>query len=92
MNAQTENDDAPVRVIFRKWKDSGTVIALFPGLPADRRGNIQCYEHIGQHGAAWYAGVIAETRPAKPEEYESLRRELEAAPYNYRLAIRRRAR
>jgi len=25
-------------VIFRKWKDIGTVIALFPELPADFNG------------------------------------------------------
>ncbi len=88
MNAQPENDNAPVRVIFRVWKDSGTVIALFPDIAADRRGNIQCYEHTGQHGAADYGHVIEKTRPATPEEYAPLQRELQRIGYN--LTVRRR--
>lgn len=30
----------------------GVVTALFPRVPADNRGNILSYAHIGQHGAA----------------------------------------
>jgi hypothetical protein len=35
-------------VVFRKWKDSGTVIALFPELPSDIHGSYcVAYEHVG---------------------------------------------
>jgi hypothetical protein len=30
------NDDETL-VIFRRWRDTGTIIALFPALPADLR-------------------------------------------------------
>jgi hypothetical protein len=80
-------------VVFRKWyrrSDGNGVIALFPGL-AWRNGMVQSYEHVGQHGAADYAGVISRTRAAKPAEYAALLRELESEPFNYRLDVRRRA-
>jgi hypothetical protein len=81
-------------VIFRVWdkRDGGGVIALFPHLPGTVFDSRSCmsYEHVGQHGPADLAGVISRTRPATPEEYEPLRRELERAPYNYELDIRER--
>ena len=82
----------PTRVVFRKWKDGG-VIALFPDIAEDRRGAryaCSCFEHVGQHEAADPDVVIRATRPATPEEYAPLKRELESAPYFYRLAVRRR--
>ena len=81
----------PDRVVFRVWDRNGQVIALFPDLVETYRGEVRCYEHIGQHGIAHYRTVIELSRPATPEEYEPLRRELESAQYNYRLAIRQRA-
>lgn len=75
------------RVVFRRWKDGG-VIALFPHMP-EGRGLVNSYEHVGQHGAADYHGVVRETRPAKPAEYASLLRELKRVGYNP--CIRRRA-
>ena len=84
--------EQPTAVVFRVWNHkpdkgfNGDVIALFPSLP-EYGGNVLCYEHIGQHSAADYARVIECTRPAKPEEYASLRRELEAAPYRYNLRV-----
>lgn len=80
------------RVIFRKFKDDGAVIALFPDLPGDSNpATCESYMHVGQHGAAELLGVIYElTFPAGPEQYAALKRELEAPPYGYRLQVIRR--
>jgi hypothetical protein len=81
----------PVVVVFRTWRaHPRTVIALFPQIDAGR-GMCSSYEHMGQHGGADYAGVIARTRRAEPDEYAALKRELEAAPFGYRLIVRKRA-
>lgn len=53
-------------VILRRWKgkDGGDLIALFPEVPADTYGRaVMSYVHVGQHGAADYNHVIAETKP-----------------------------
>jgi len=85
------------RAIFRVWKRTrdtrpgfvGSVIALLPDLPANASGAITSYEHVGQHGAADYAGVMAETRPATPDEYARLLRELTQRGYQVRVCARR---
>jgi len=70
------------RVVFRKWRDTGSVIALFPEIPTDLQGwYCEAYEHVGQHGGADYHGVIRATRPAKPTEYRSLANELDGIGY-----------
>ncbi len=82
--------DEKTIVVFRVWKDeSNTVFALFP---EDKASDYYCssYEHIGQHGGADYTGCIQRSRPATPQEYAALKRELESSPYHYRLAVRRR--
>lgn len=85
------------RVIFRAWrakKDQswGAVIALFPDETRERRpGMCLCYEHVGQHGDGAYAMIMRRTRIALPHEYADLRRELESAPYSYKLVPVRRA-
>jgi hypothetical protein len=89
----TRADDVPVPVVFRIWpaKQGGDVIALFPTLPGDNKvGSVSSYQHVGQHGPADYTHVIAATRPATPEEYAPLAREL--AQVGYLLRVRRRAR
>ena len=69
-------------VIFRVWTGKpGTVIALFPGIQADNSGNWLSYEHNGQHGAASPDLWHRRTRPATPEEYAPLKRELEGRGY-----------
>lgn len=86
-------DAAPERVIFRKFLGSwtnGEIIALFPDIPDGRPGMVQSYMHAGQHGAAsmdLIGGEPRTTRPAKPGEYAALKAELEAKPYEYRLAV-----
>jgi hypothetical protein len=79
------------QVIFRKWpRYQGDIIALFPCEPATSDVyTCESYEHVGQHGAA-SLDVIYRTKPAKPEEYADLKRELESAPYYYHLDVKQR--
>jgi hypothetical protein len=69
-------------VVFRVWPKSegGDVIALFP---YDHAHDYYCtgYQHIGQHGAADFHGVVSRTRLAKPAEYVALKSELESIGY-----------
>lgn len=69
-------------VVFRKWKDTGSVIALFPELPADIDG-VYCdsYEHVGQHAGADYYGVIQHTTPCSLNDATALAQELTAIGY-----------
>ena len=78
-------------VVFRVWpkKEGGGVIALFPQID-EGHGMCSSFMHVGQHSGASASQVVAATRPAKPEEYAALKRELESAPYEYRLDVRAR--
>jgi len=85
-----EPDTEFTPVIFRTDKD-GEVTAVFPTQPGGRIGDgtFLCYAHVGQHGGCslgWYQT----TRPAKASEYADLKRELESAPYGYRLKVAQR--
>jgi len=72
-------------VIFRRWRDNGDVIALFPEIPTDYEGHYcQSYEHVGQHGGADFYGVVRATLPVPPEEYARLARELTLIGYRLR--------
>ena len=66
--------------IFR-IDSEGSVFALFPELPADSH-HCTAYQHIGQHCAADYQLCIAQSRPAKPDEYAALFDELERRGYH----------
>lgn len=79
--------------VFRKWRSTGTIIALFPAIAWDRTGT-QCasYEHVGQHGGADYHGVIAATVPATEAESRPLAQELASIGYALRPAKRASAR
>lgn len=68
---------AKERVLFRKWKGNGTVIAFFPDQPDGPY--LTSYEHIGQHGRAIYPNP--QTEPATPEEYALLLAELRSIGY-----------
>jgi hypothetical protein len=71
------------QVVFRRWRDSGGIIALFPEMPSDINGYFcEAYEHIGQHGGADYHGVVRATRPATDEEAAPLAGELARLGYN----------
>ncbi len=78
-------------VIFRKDRDGfRDCFALFPEHPADNQGRYcSSFQHIGQHCAADYHGCVANSDPAKPDEYADLKRELEQRGYD--LTIRQRA-
>jgi len=81
--------DADV-VVFRRWKENGDVIALFPALPADLYGEYcDAYEHVGQHGGADYHGVVQHTRPCSLNDAADLVTELRRI--GYILQPRRRA-
>ena len=70
-------------VAFRRWRDNGSIIALFPEIPSDIHGYFcEAYEHVGQHGGADYHGVVKATRPATDEEAASLAQELVRIGYN----------
>lgn len=69
-------------VVFRKWLDTGDIIALFPELPPDSNGFFcDAYEHVGQHGGADFYGVIQATKPATLNEAKSLAKELTRIGY-----------
>lgn len=75
-------DNETTQVVFRRWRDGGEIIALFPELPSDIHGWFcEAYEHLGQHGGADYHGVIQATRPATDEEAASLAQELTRIGY-----------
>lgn len=75
------------RVSRASRRDGSEVTAVFPTEPATNCGiDMLCYAHIGQHGScspSWFYT----TRPATEAEYADIKRELESAPYNYRLKI-----
>ena len=72
-------------VVFRRWKDCKSIIALFPEIPADIFGRYcEAYEHVGQHGGADYHGVIQATTPVELVEATDLAEELERIGYNLR--------
>lgn len=90
--------DEATPTIFRRYPD-GEVVALFATVPADLYGHCSSYVHVGQHGAANPQHVIANTRPATPDEYADLMHELMEIGYlvrpilrmNHRMAEQRRA-
>lgn len=82
MNKDTEL----TKVVFRKWKDNGSIIAFFPEERfTHARYTCMSYEHIGQHGEASYSGLLSLTKLAKPNEYKALKRELEGLGYNLKV-------
>ena len=79
-------------VVFRRWKDCGSIIALFPELPSDLYGQYcDAYEHVGQHGGADYHGVVQHSMPCSIEESADLATELQRIGYRLR-PIRRASR
>ena len=47
-------------VIFREFK--GEILALFPYMIYNYKGDVTCYAHIGQHGSADYNYVISNSK------------------------------
>lgn len=85
-----ENEkDPPVIVVFRKvrYSDGEEILALFPTM-RERNDLCVCYARIGQHSGADYRACVARGCPATPEEYASLKKELEDMGYS--LIVRKR--
>jgi hypothetical protein len=69
-------------VIFRRWRVTGDIIALFPELPSESEGRFcDAYEHVGQHGGADYHGVVRATRPVSVDDAGDLIAELTRIGY-----------
>jgi hypothetical protein len=76
------------KVIFRKFKSDGEILALFPEVPHDRMGDFcVSYAHVGQHGAASPV-LTGTTSPATPEESAPLKREIESLGYDLEVCRR----
>ena len=72
-------------VIFRKFKDNGDIIAIFPTLPGTNDVNTcQSYMHVGQHGSM-DVSIASIAVLAKPREYMHLKRELQGLGYKLRV-------
>jgi len=72
-------------VIFRRWKDTGDVVAIFPALPADEAGRYcQSYDETGQQIAVEYEDIFEDTVGASPTEYSRLAHELAMLGYRLR--------
>lgn len=80
-----KKDEFKTKVIFRKFKDDGEIIAIFPEIIGDefRLFSVLSYMHIGQHSAA-DTDILSRdcTIPVKVEEYQELFYELESLGYN----------
>jgi hypothetical protein len=88
VEVNVEQDTEKTKVLFRmdKYGEHKEVTAIFPDLW--EHDGLTCYAHIGQHGKASVQWVYNHTRPATPEEYAELKKELEGLGYN--LLVRRR--
>ncbi len=75
-------DKEKIKVIFRKWKEYGDIIALFPEIAVDTTGYYcQSYMHAGQHSPA-SPDIVTDTQPATPAEYKKLFAKLTELGYN----------
>ena len=75
-----------IDVTFRIFK--GELIALFPHTIENFLGHVMIYAHFGQHSAADYKTCVKHSRPALPNEYENLKKELESIGYTLNIIKR----
>ncbi len=70
------------KVLFRKWRGTKDVFAVFPELPGDYdwRSSCLCYDHEG-HNSIDISAIRTGTVAAKPSEYTHLRSRLEKLGY-----------
>lgn len=87
---QKEKKNKPLtKVLFRREKPAGEVLAVFPELPATLAlAHCTGYARLGQHCEVHLDYVRLQTIPATRSQYRSLARELRRR--GYRLAIRQR--
>jgi hypothetical protein len=72
-------------VVYRKWRDTGDLLALFPTIPTDPFGYFcLSYAAVGQHSGADYFGVVWATSLVTEEEAKPLAEELTRIGYRLR--------
>lgn len=72
--------DVITKVIFRKFKNDGSIIAVFPE-NVENNYKISCYMHVGQHFSIDYDELKKESTLATEEEYIKLKDELHNIGY-----------
>lgn len=77
-----EKDLEKTVVVFRRFKDRGDIVALFPNLINYPDGGCESYQHVGQHGSADYNHCMKCSVAATNEESAALKLELEGLGYN----------
>ena len=73
-------------VVIRRFKE-GDLIAIFPYQISDYRGNVNSYQHIGQHSGADLS-IIHNTKPVKEADAQCLLKELKDIGYNVKVVQR----
>jgi hypothetical protein len=75
------------RVTFRKWKVDGTVIAFMIDLPAPL-GYMAAYARPLGRFDANYWGLLPQTVPCKPGQYDDTDRDLRDMGFNIKITLR----
>lgn len=88
-NDLTSQDTEKTNVVFRKFKDTNEIIALFPTITYKRNYKVQSYMHVGQHSEADYYHCVKESKPCTEYEYKELFNELTSIGYN--LVVKKKA-
>ena len=83
-----KTDNFKTEVIFRREAD-GQILAVFPYLIGDNKGNVTVYSHVGQHHSADYNYCLNNCKPTKVNQYSDLFEELESIGYNLQVIKRR---
>lgn len=86
---QPDEQPEPITpVIFRKWRDTGEVLALFPAEPGTLDPTTcSSFATIGGHCSADLHGVMRRTVPATKREYAETFKVLTGSNYGYRLRV-----
>lgn len=82
-----QKDNFKTDVIFRKEKD-GSILAVFPYMVFNFRGNVVCYSHVGQHCEMNW-DYLRETKPINQNDAKDLFFELESIGYNLNIIKKR---
>ena len=76
------------KVIFRRFKSTTDIIAIFPEIPGTRDiHTCESYMHLGQHSPCTI-DIIADTVLANEHEYKDLYNELIQQGYNLKIGKR----
>lgn len=88
-NDLTSQDTEKTNVVFRKFKDTNEIIALFPTQKNNLTYMVMSYMHVGQHSEADYYHCVKESKPCTESEYKDLFNELTNIGYN--LVVKKKA-